>query len=311
MQQYAAMLADPCNATLVPGLHSSNEGILARLKTIESPNSAYEYGFALWCPVYCGSYGSKKVQWIGFTSTAGNIGPLNTVADPAFATTTPTDTQGFSQSEGAESFVQSATVSDFRLISSCMTLKYTGSMSASKGVVGYLENVPADTLLVGNAGAPATVDQLFNLASQTKRLGVHEHELKYRTNSHISSVFKSDQDAVYTLGTAGASVTALTSEALRFSPTFYGYVWKGVVTSDLLFENVQNIEWRPEVNSGYSSTVPTQLQPPGYLDMVKKYLDDKYPGWTTQVIHGAAYGAGKLASAALTGSYAPPSLQWR
>jgi hypothetical protein len=311
MKMYADMLADPCNATLVPGLHSSDEGILARLKTIINVSSGNENGYLMWCPAYCGSRASDKIQFVVFTNSASNVGPLNTVAEPAFNGSNYSDTQGASDTVGAETFVQSATVSDFRLVSSCINLKYTGAMSASKGVIGYLENVPADTVLVGNAGNPATIDQIFNLTSHTARLGVNDHEIKYRPNATISGTFKSDRDSVYTKGVNGVSQTAFTSESLRFSPTFYGFAWKGVISSDMLFDVYQNIEWRPEAASGYVATVPKQLNAPGYLDMVKKYLDDNYPGWTTKAMNGAAYGAGRLASIALSGSFAPPSIRWR
>jgi hypothetical protein len=299
---YANMLRDPCGCDLINGLHSTDEGILAKLKTAETSGGVTdEFGYILWCPHYCGAVGDKKIQCVGFATTSAANGPLNTVAEPAFSVGWWSP-RGLTLTAGANSFVNSSTVSDFRLVSACIKATYTGTMSNSKGQIAYIENLPADTLLLGNGGAPATIDQLFNLSSHTTRCGVDDHEIRYRPNPTVTSTFKSDRDGVYTLGTAGASATVLTSEALRFSPTFFGFAWRGVISSDLFLECFQNIEWRPEAGSGYVNSVPRQLKPAGYLEQILKYLDDTAPGWTVASMNMAGYAAKQVSKMALTGA---------
>ena len=307
LRAHASMLADPCKCDLQPGLLSTDEGILAKLKTTLTPGTAYTSGYVIWCPHYAGDKANNKVQCVGYVTNLSNTGATNTVPLPAFAGTWG-DNNGTAINVGATSFVQSSTVSDFRLISSCMRVGYTGQMTASAGQIAYIENLSADTALLGNGGSPCSVDQLFNLSSHVERLGVDMHENKYRPNSTIVSTFKSDRDAVYSVGD-GASVTSATSESLRFSPTFFGFAWKGAASDSLFFEFYQNIEWRPEVGSGYVSSVPRQLKPAGYLDTVLKYLDDNYPGWTTSAIKGSSFIAGKVARMAFAGSYGPRSIE--
>lgn len=301
MKPYARMLADPCGAELIQGLHSTDEGILAKLKTYESPSGNNQFGYLLWCPHYAGTYGDNKAQTVAFTSTSAN-GPTNVTANPAFASTDWTSVRGLTRGAAAVSFVSSTTVSDFRLVSACMRLGYTGTMSDSKGQLAYLENISSDALLLGNSGSPATIDDLFRMASHVERLGVDTHELKYRPNPTVTSTFKSDKDAVYTLGTPAASITNMSSEALRFSPTMFGFAWRGVISSDIYFELFQNIEWRPDAGSGYVTSIPQQVRPAGYLSAVLKYLDDNYPGWTHSAVRGAGYTAGRIAQMALSGS---------
>jgi hypothetical protein len=300
MKPYAQMLADPCSSVLVPGLHTTDEGILGRLKTSFSTSYNLTNGYVLWAPHYVGEANGPdaRVNLIFFTTSTPNIGPLNTTVDPYGSGPNGNSPEAIALSVGASAFVMSTTVSDFRLLSACMRVMYTGSMQSSAGVIALLENVPADTLLLGDAGNPASVTQLFSMSSKTKRIGVDVNEVIYRPNSSISGTFKSDRDSVFHVG--NSAVTALTSESLRFSPTMFGFAWQGLDSSQLLFEFIQNIEWRPESSSGYVQTIPRQLSQPGLVPKVLKYLDDNFPGWTTSLKHATSYGA-RAAISAFTG----------
>jgi hypothetical protein len=300
------VLADPCNAVLTEGFASTAEGLLGRLKTTYSPETANSFGYMLWCPHYVGtqvvgSVGSANC--IAFTANSSSSAPTNAVPPAAFGGGADiAATNGFSPLVGATNFVKSSTVSDFRLVSACMKATYTGAMQDSQGMLAYIENVPADTLLLGNAGSPASIDSILNLATKVGRFGVDSHEVIFRPDQTIADTFKSDSHAVYHL--VGGSQTTMTAEAQRFSPTMCGFVWIGVPTSDITFQFIQNIEWRPDAGSGYALTTPRQLRPPGYGSMVLKWLDDHYPGWTTSAKMAASAGA-RAAIRAFTGVASP------
>jgi len=55
LDAYTMMVADPCNATLVPGLFGTSEGLMGRFRTNFqlATDATLTCGYLLWCPDYC------------------------------------------------------------------------------------------------------------------------------------------------------------------------------------------------------------------------------------------------------------------
>jgi len=292
---YASMLADPCNATLVPGFNGTDEGILSRLKTTLSSSSTNTNGYVLWCPVYVG--GNTKLACVFHATTTPSTTTVNTVAAPLGTG----GTSGLALDVGATSFVTSSTVSDFRLVSACIRATYTGALQDSAGLLACIENLPVDTFLLGQASldAAASVDDLFALSAKVKRFGPDSHEIRYRNTGAES--FKLDSFGAMVIGAPGVARSTLSAESQRFAPTMFGFAWKGVPASQISFDFIQNIEWRPETRAGFVSVVPRQLNPPGYAHRVMAWLDKHHPGWTTAARKTASSAVLRLATSVFSG----------
>lgn len=307
LRLHANMLANPCSAQLYPGFNGTDEGIISRLKTLYTGNSGLTNGFVLWSPIYVG--GATHFNcFIYAISLAGSKG-INSVAAPLGA-----GASGLAIDTAATVFVHSATVSDFRLISACLRVTYTGPLQSSQGLLASVENLPADTFLHGQATSDevASVDDLFALSSKTQRFGVNTHELRYRPRVGDNGRFKPDQNGTYTLGTPGTSRTTLTQDSKSFGTTLFGFAWKGIASDQLSFEFVQNIEWRPETRAGFVSSIPRQITPAGYSQTVLAWMDRTMPGWTTALSNGASTivsaSVNRLASSVFSGVPSSPML---
>lgn len=294
LDRYAAMLADPCKAELISGLNSTDEGLLARLKTTYSFDPTTDNGFALWDPTYVGGT-SVGNCFIHSTPTSATT-LTNSVASPYISGNVQT---------GATGFVQSSTVSDFRVVSACIRVTYTGTLLESKGLVAKVSAMPVDTFFDGQANLDevASVDDIIALSGGVERMGTVTHEVRFHPQSSTTGLFKRAESGAYTLGTPGSSRTTPSNDANRFGASFIGFAWKGVPSAQLSFEFIQNIEWRPETKAGFVSVLPRQIKPQGYIHTVTKYLDDKYPGWSTAAQN---YAGNALMNAAR--QYVSPSL---
>lgn len=279
------MLLDPCNATLTPGIHTTSEGVLTRFKTITIPAAALQTaGYVVWFPDYASSaFGNSA--FLFETDNEANVPQNGTTGDyygTGFANLTAD-----SLSVGAAGFVGSETCMDFRQVSSCIRLTYTGSLLDSKGIVSVVENLSADQLLYGDFGAvPATCQNILESATKTMRVGTTTHEVRSRPNPALSGHFKSDADSVITRGNA-TTATMVSNETKRFAPTGIGFCWSGVLGTDLRIEFIQNIEWRPRVSSGMAVAVPRQINDEGFISRVLLTLDKNFPGWTTSTVKTA------------------------
>jgi hypothetical protein len=283
---YAKMLADPCNAELISGLNSTDEGLLARLKTTYSNASTKENGFILWDPTYVG--GSSVGNCLFHADTNSALPTANSVAAPFGGANNVL--------VGATGFVSSDTVSDFRVVSACVRITYVGTLLDSKGIMASVSALPVDTFFDGQATIDevASVDDIMALSGGIERVGTVTHEVNLHPMSSTNSLFKRDSSGAYVLGTAGVSRTSPSNDANRFGASFMGFAWKGVPTNELSFEFIQNIEWRPETRAGFVSVLPRQIKPPGYIATVTAWLDTNYPGWATtatRTVKRAAYNA--------------------
>lgn len=288
MRQVANMIRDPCNAELQPGFHSTDEGVLSRLKTRHSMLGTNTCGFVLWAPAYASvdDPSGGPSNFFIFTRANSSDHPTNSGAAPFGSGASTIDGQGTTLEAGASPFCKSAIVADQRSVGACMRLLYFGRMDSAAGQVAIIENLPAEALIDDGTGVVSNVDQLFNRASRVMRMGTSTFEVKYRPGT-ASALFKTERDGVITVGNGVAST--LTSESLRFGPKLMGFAWKDVsAVSDLSIECFQNIEWRPNTDSGFVSVIPRQLSSPGMTERVLLYLDRYYPGWETNVLTSTA-----------------------
>lgn len=295
MHSYAKMVADPCDATLTPGLFSTDEGWLAGRKTRFGSGSANTSGYLLWCPKYVSNKGASKSAALFFTTVNSSTQPLNTAADPFGGAGGTGDPEGYTVECGASSFVLSDIVADYRTVGACMRATYTGAMQSAAGLVGYLENIPTHSLV----DDLPSVDDMMAYANDVQRLGVDTFEVVWRPDQ-MDDIFKSQTDAPISIGSGAPSTTS--SESKRFNPMWCGFVFHSITSiADISFEFYQNVEWRPNIDQGYVPRHPSTINEPGYFQRVIQYLDDHYPNWTRKVISSAVGGASQVARMALTG----------
>jgi hypothetical protein len=307
LQKYANMIADPCNSVLKPGFHSTDEGVLSRLKTSLQPGPDDIAGFCLWCPTYM-SDDSQHSNFLYFSSTASTNAPTNDSTDPLGSGASSGDIAGYSIKVGAGPFVASSTVADARCIGACMRLSYYGRMDACSGQLAIIENLPVTAILDSGDGSPITVDDCFQYSSLVKRFSIDTQEVTWRPDE-ISQFFKVQTDGAYVVGSGAAS--AIANEAKRFGPKFLGFAWRNISgVDDIVLDFVQNIEWRPRVDSGFVAVVPKQIHQTGYVEQAVKYLDEKYPGWTTTMFQYGKSAISQVARMALSGTPAQPAIRW-
>jgi len=305
------MLADPCNATLVPGLYGDSEGLLARLKselTFSGNSDTGTCGYMLWLADAhgarqsgAGTYRTGSLIGSRFANTGASV--TNTAATPAYCGVDVATSygQGFSLPDPALQLVNGI-ARDARTLSACMRVAYLGSMQSAAGQVAFLENVPLTNVL------NCDVDELFRLSTEVKRIGVGTHEVKFRPseNSKFFSSYETantttqsqrDVSSPLTLGSAGTGET--TVEDVRGMRVF-GFAWRGTDNAtNIAFEFIKNVEWRPRIDSGLPTTKPVALHDSPMVHLAERELDRKHGGgWSVASITNAA---GQLAETAFTG----------
>lgn len=319
---YTDMILDPCNAVLAPGLHTSSEGILSRHKTVYTPTGAETSGYMLWSPYYSTNTapvtGFAQATTIYYQNNASNVGPVNTLAQPAYTGTGGVTVTGLPITAGAAPFVLGQTCADFRLLSACMKVTYTGTMTNSQGTIAFIENLAPEAIFnTGVVGSTVAVDQLIQNSSKYQRFGISTEEVIFRPDPELSSEFHGDSISPIDLGAAAARLTQQSEEANRSQPTFFGFAWKGQAANTLVFEFVQNIEWRPSTQSGLVASTPTIVSPPNQMYHALQHLDSHMEGWTTTASRRVSQmsKALSIAEQAFTGAskvakYGKPVVNW-
>lgn len=290
------MVADPCNAELVPGLYGTNEGVISRYKRTLQLAETNEYGFCLWCPTY-GGRNSNEIEnryhnFIAFSPAAINTNIVNTDGDPMGL---HTNTSGGFQAVGAGGFMEGGTVKAFRTLSACLKLQYVGSTSDCAGRIALLENIPTDILM----DLP-NVQDILNYATRTERLSLETQEVTFRPNNE-SSKFKDPTTVFLQSNFVDEKATTMDPTTQFDQPKFIGFAWAGVPSNQLVFETIQNIEWKPDTGLGYVQTPIRQDSSTPSFTAALSWLDQRFPNWSTTAFNVAGRAAGRLIDSVLGG----------
>jgi hypothetical protein len=304
LSPYLSLVSNPCHSELLPGLYGSSQGLLARLKTTSNCTAGVGgvNGFVLWAPDFVNS---------GAPLDAGNIlcfcSP-DSAARPANVSTAPfaagndwvIGANGFSLPDPAYSLLNGDTARDARTLSACMKMTFYGRLTNSSGQIAFLDNSSISNLLVGGPLALIpSVDDWFRSSNDVRRMGIDTLEHVWRPTP-ASEIFRDTADDCLTIGTSAASVEG---EASRVNPTtLFGFAWRGVASTDtnLAFEFIKNIEWRPEVSSGLT-TLGIHSSGPSHVATTLAVLDHHDPSWTHRVVQSIEGSAGAVVRAAYTG----------
>jgi len=293
---YALMVADPCNGPLLQGFYSSSEGMLNKTKSTFTTGTSGVNGYVLWDPTFTsGTDNPGTFNCVVAVTATATANPLNTSANP-FGSSAP---NGDNISVGAGPFCQTDTVADARCIGACIKASYTGRMDASSGIVCVVDNIPAEAVLGPDGVTPVSVQELFNLSTTVRRFGTDPIEVKYRPHDS-SSIFRSNSEGVFEY--ASGQVTTLTAEAERAGSRLMGFAFKGVTDMDeIMLEFHQNIEWRPNVDSGFVTINSKQLNPLGHAQKILRYLDKNHPHWWSSLEKAASSVVSDISKMAFTG----------
>jgi hypothetical protein len=299
LKAYADMLLDPCEAEMKDGLYSTSEGMLNKLKTFTGTSTTNNSGYILWDPSFTsvGQVSGKTFNALYYSCTGPGDIPVNTTSNP-FGTNIATSTLALQV--GAAAFAQSDTIADARCVGACMRITYKGRMDACSGIYGLLSNIPVASVLGPGGTDPISPNSLFQSAESVERFGTDPIEIRF-TPAEYSSVFRSNSEGLFNY-TTGA-VTTVTNEATVAGARLMGIVFDDITsTADIRIEFFQNIEWRPNLGSGFTTHLPRQINSPGHFQKVLEYLDRTHPKWRTDAMRGAASLAGMISKAAFTGT---------
>jgi len=317
-RKIAAMLTNPCSAPLTPGLHTTDAGILSRFRSSLTPedyDTDRQFGYCVWYPEYCASaalndQGYSLGNCFTFVASTTSSTPINSVATPYGTGNASGSITASSVLVGANDFIRSHSCSDFRLLSACMKMSYTGSMTDSRGMIGAIQNFPIDTLLHGRGTGtvldPPDIEEIYAMCANTCRLGVETKENIF-TPGPSGETFRNENSRMLVIGDSGTSATRVGDAGRNQNPQGFGFCWVGVNPNDILLEFTQNIEWRPDaIGMVIQPAVVTSQS--GHLMRIRAYLDTHYPGWKTTVGSTVRSAASRIAMEAFSGtalSYAP------
>lgn len=292
------MIADPCNAVMVPGLYGAQEGLLARLKATFTNISAIgsTCGYVLWCPDFhdlpVGGPLAAKTGYgnvFSWNSAEASYSPKNIDTIPYGYAVYQTDGEGSTATaipDPAGPFQETDLVADQRTLAACLKLVYTGRMTDSSGQYAMIENLPLDALLRGGAGeGPASVDNLFQYSTNVGRFGVDALEIRSRPTAN-SDVFRSDDTHCVKIGVGGVgiAVSAVSETARAQQPQFFGIAWRALdasVASPMTIDMVKCVEWRPKPISGLTHAPPVTINTTSMAEKATQLLDNVMSGWAT------------------------------
>lgn len=299
IESYAAMLADPCNAPLLPGIYGTQEGLLARVKSTLSNDApaTQTCGFVLWAPDYNNDpLEADTHTGYSYANIVYNYGDdaaapmVNDLVNPYGFSTDPSADSAFVKGiqDPAADLLKSTIVSDARTIGSCITMTYTGALINSGGQYAQLTAIPLTTMLHGGpANAPPSINDLFKYATTTGRIGEEKIEIKGRPDDS-SNIFRSNESGPLVsefIGGAQVRPTFLSTESKTVEPVFFGVVWRGLptgVTNPMVFDLLKSIEWRPETASGFTQVPKHAYHAQPQAVKATMLLDRTRPHWATK-----------------------------
>lgn len=267
---YALMLANPCNAHLVGGQYGTSEGFLSKVRSMltlpATATNTDTCGAFLWSPSYHNNaVNNAPMNCFLFRAASSATQMVNTALDPFGSALTTTQERVAGYKDPAYDFVNSALCRDARVLSSCLRLTYTGTMSTLSGQLCVVQGLPLTSLLTDLP----SVDSLFVLnadkGSVFHRMPLDTTEAVWKPQDPEAALvrFKDTADGPVTNVNPGPSV--ISAEALAFEPVFYGFAWRGLTAGasiSLVFDFIKNIEWRPAPAQGFVQAPAILLGPP-------------------------------------------------
>lgn len=316
--KFAKLLANPCNATLVPGLHGESEGLLASLKQTIDNSASSQHGYILWCPRYHNSAMSNdgKGNLFGFAAQDSSDRPVNDTNLGSFYGQATSFTAGLPASAAASfddpaaGLLSQGLVQDARLISACMRMTYYGRLDRSAGQVCFIENLPISALVGAEGSGPTlSVDDCFRLSTAVQRLGVDTLEVVHRPDPEMAGIFHDRLDSALDRSPLGDvnTYSHVGLNAQTTMPHVFGFAWRNLdisgstPTAQLTFDLFKNIEWRPTPASGLTSVTPRTVSSQGTLIRTMQFLDGVQPDWTRRIIDSASSMAAQVVTMAATG----------
>lgn len=308
------MVADPCTSQLVPGLYGDSQGLLARVRsTISKVGSGTDTcGYVIWCPDYHdaetnASGGDPPGNLFTYKSVLSSTQPTNTTAAPYgevasslyFTPAAVVTGQSCNAQDPAATLLEADLVQDARVLSSCMSVTFTGKMSDASGSICSVQAIPLSTLLTGGAGGnPISVDEFFQMSGNAGRFGTDTIEVVSRLSDE-SHHFRDELDGPLKVGTFGASITSTTEIGEAQQPVFYGFAWRGLdsaANNPITLELYKNIEWRPAPVSGLTHNPPITMHAQSLVKLVQQQLDRHAPSWGMRLKQGLGILNGSVGS---------------
>jgi hypothetical protein len=298
MDPYMTMIADPCNASLVPGMYGSNQGMLARFKAsysfaeFNALFASYKYGYVIWYPTYhCPATTTGSANLFFYGASTASAAP--TLLNYGVFGATGTAVAG---TDPAYNFTNSDTCQDARTLSACITSSYLGTTSAAQGLYVPLTNIPLELpIFGGTGGAPPSVDQLRNYATFQERAATSD-EVVWRPS--VSSTFF--PPARGGLTTSSGSSTTMGEANIVSNPMGIAILFYGVsALSDYTVTCYKNVEWRAEPSSGLTFQPPVGVDSPVKITNALNKLDKSKPFWQTKTFRNAAIAISETALAGL------------
>jgi len=284
---------------MIPGIFGTSEGLMARMRTTITSGAAN--GYIAWCPAYSGDGGVATNSYHNlyyFENASSATNPNNTNADPFGKLY---NTSGDWSADPAYAFLNGTTAADHRVVSACIILTYTGSVSSCSGEIALIPNVPTALLLKGGAGqVPVSVDDMFTAAPYYSRLGLEHTELKWHPGSRRQTFHPAGSGPCYYTGTS--PTTQSISVGQSGDPGWCIIAFRNVPASSLKFTLTKVFEWRPEANVGFTAVVPASVGPESTYTDALRVLDETDRDWWRRAGDKAGAMLQGLVSAVFSGS---------
>jgi hypothetical protein len=216
-------------------------------------------GYVAWFPGYhCGPYtGAVERGLSSFTFwTANDSSPTNSVSSACYGGTAASTTKGLA--DPAFNFLSGGTCAQARTVAACLSMRYVGTMTSLAGEYCVLSDVSPSTLVTDLA----SVDELFALAGNPRRLSLDPVDLRYRPADH-DCVYRTEGAQTNSPGgdkpiQSGSATPAASStlgpnlsDQRAIVIAFRGVQQPASDIQDVLkFSYTKVIEWVPQANSG-------------------------------------------------------------
>lgn len=324
LQEYANLIADPCNGPLVRGVVNTPAGgsMIERQRTTLA-SSTTGNGYIVWFPSYTGDGNNPLVGSPPYTNSnlfifePANtaLRPTNTVANPLGLVSVGT-TGLFNRDPAYLNIIGTSPFTRARCLSACIQAQYVGPLSSSSGQMCSVANVSINTLNVattsGSEFTLPSVDEIFAYAAERGRLQLDGVEVKYRPTIN-QDLFRSAQHSE-----SGSSAVGLIPDSLLWggNPTASStqlvcadpantsgiiIAWRGVPTTagSLAFNLVKVSEFELAARGGAIEPLTIKPSEEGKFNVgdITSWLDRNAPGWQRSAVAFVSAKVKSMASA--------------